>query len=138
MPFQWDMCPVLWSAPQLSTTAAKEVIWIRRCLKDILGKNKRGPTQPFYDNQGAMALSENPVFHARTKHIEISHHFIREAVALKEVTLMYVHTSKNVADLLTKVLPAGPHQEHYKSLKLRTELEKGGHIKKVVLHAPPT
>lgn len=56
-----------------------------------------------------MALSENPVFHAQTKHIEISHHFIREVVASKEVTLMYVHTSKNVVDLLTKALLAGPH-----------------------------
>ena len=59
----------------------------------------------YCDNQGAIALAKNPLFHARTKHIDIQHHFVREKVAEGDVELEYVATGDQVADGLTKTLP---------------------------------
>jgi hypothetical protein len=64
------------------------------------------PTRIFEDNQGCIALSENPIFHKRTKHIDIRYHFIRERVASGEIELKYVATEHQLADLLTKALPS--------------------------------
>jgi hypothetical protein len=44
------------------------------------------------DNQGAMKLAKNPIFHAHSKHIKIHHHFIRERVSEEEVGLSYINT----------------------------------------------
>lgn len=59
----------------------------------------------FYDNQGAVKLAQNPVFHAKIKHIEAKHHFIRVRVLEGDKALDYIHTNNNLADLLTKSLP---------------------------------
>ena len=64
------------------------------------------PTPIFEDNQGAIALAYNPVFHKRSKHIDVRYHFVRERVASGEVELLYVATEHQLADLLTKPLPA--------------------------------
>lgn len=60
------------------------------------------------DNQGAIALAKNPVAHARTKHIDIRYHYIREALQSGLIDLQYCPTSEMNADLLTKPLPKGP------------------------------
>ena len=52
----------------------------------------------------AIELAKNPQHHARTKHIDIQHHFVREKVAEKRVELIHVPTDKQVADRLTKAL----------------------------------
>lgn len=57
------------------------------------------------DNQGSIALAHNPVFHSRTKHIDIQHHYIRDEVASKRIELSYVPTEQMIADGLTKALP---------------------------------
>lgn len=62
------------------------------------------PLRLLEDNQGAIALASNPVAHQRTKHIEIRHHFVREALERKEITLEYCRTDEMVADALTKAL----------------------------------
>lgn len=56
------------------------------------------------DNQGSIALAHNPVFHSRTKHIDIQHHYIRDEVASKKIELSYVPTDQMIADGLTKAL----------------------------------
>lgn len=76
------------------TAAAKEAIWCCRRLQDI-GQSQQKPTKIFCDNQGALALSANPVFHARTKHMEVQHHFICDVVWRGEVETEYIHTSQN-------------------------------------------
>jgi len=61
-------------------------------------------TKIFVDNQGAIALAHNPKFHARTKHIAIQEHYLRETVTIGEIELEYVHTGDMIADCLTKNL----------------------------------
>ena len=56
------------------------------------------------DSQSAIALAKNPVFHARTKHIDVRHHFVRECLAEKRIDLVKIHTTANTADALTKSL----------------------------------
>ena len=56
------------------------------------------------DNQGSIALAHNPVFHARTKHIDIQHHYIRDEVAVGKIDLQYIPTSDMVIDKMTKAL----------------------------------
>lgn len=76
-----------------------------------------------------MALTGNPVFHSCTKHIDISHHFVRETVENCEVVLQYVRTIENWVDLLTKPLPAMVHNQHCKSLQLIAQSRDGEHTK---------
>ncbi|CAI7905761.1 unnamed protein product [Closterium sp. NIES-53] len=86
------------------TQGAMEAIWLRRLLAE-LGHPQPNPTPLFCDNQAAISLSHNAVLHRRTKHIEVKHHFIREAVEMGEVKLTYVSTKAQPADFLTKPLP---------------------------------
>ncbi|GMF60078.1 unnamed protein product [Phytophthora fragariaefolia] len=113
------MCgaPVVWrstfqTTAALSSTEAeymalsdcvKECIWMRRLLKDM-GVDQGGATVTYEDNQGAMALAKNVGYQARTKHIDIRCHFIREKVASNEVELVYVESKNQLADYLTKGL----------------------------------
>ena len=73
----------------------------------------------FADNQGAIALARNPQFHARTKHIEIAHHYGREKVQAGEINLQYTPTERQVADGLTKPLPRDPFQRFRRAIGLR-------------------
>lgn len=83
--------------------AAKEAIYLRRVLKS-LGYEQEGPTIIYEDNQACIAMSENPVLHKRTKHIDMRYHFTRERVQSQEIKLRYVATQYQLADLLTKAL----------------------------------
>jgi hypothetical protein len=70
-----------------------------------------GPTQVHQDNNSAIALSRNPVFHARTKHIDLRHHFIRDLVASGIIVFSYIPTKDQQADMLTKPLPKKQFEE---------------------------
>ena len=60
----------------------------------------------YRDNLSSIQLARNPVFHARTKHIEVHYHFIRERVLAGDIDLVYIGTDKQVADIFTKALGA--------------------------------
>lgn len=65
------------------------------------------PTLPhliWCDNQSAIALASNPIFHARTKHVEVDYHFIREKVLSKQVQIHHIGSLAQVADIFTKSL----------------------------------
>ncbi|GJS58015.1 uncharacterized mitochondrial protein-like protein [Tanacetum coccineum] len=57
------------------------------------------------DNLGATYLSANPIFHARTKHVEIDYHFVREKVAQGDLRVQHISTHDQIADIFTKPLP---------------------------------
>lgn len=85
------------------TSAARQGVWLRRMLEELNCKQK-GATIILCDNQSTIAMSKNPVFHSRTKHIDTKQHFIRELVEQKEIELEYVNTNEQVADIMTKAL----------------------------------
>ncbi len=62
------------------------------------------PIVIYCDNINSILLANNPVYHARTKHIEVHYHFIRENVLAKEIDLIHVSTKYQVADIFTKAL----------------------------------
>jgi len=57
------------------------------------------------DNLGATYLFVNPVFHARTKHVEVDYHFVRDRVAKKEIQIRFISSQDQFADVFTKLLP---------------------------------
>ncbi|MCO5567257.1 hypothetical protein L7F22_020946 [Adiantum nelumboides] len=99
----------LQSCVMLSTTeaeyvaaseACKEAIWLTR-LVGYLGIVREIPVL-HCDSQSAIQLARNPVFHAKTKHVDVKYHFIREVLEDKRLQLVKVHTDDNPADLLIK------------------------------------
>ena len=91
-----------------TTQAAKEAIWWRYHLKG-LGYDTTQPTTLLSDSQGSIALAENPDQHARTKHIDIQYHFIRQHLAQKTILLRFIRTAEMAADILTKTLERIAH-----------------------------
>ena len=81
-----------------------------RLLDDLEVKNLTPVTLNF-DNQPAIYIARNLVFHDKTKHIEINFHFTREKVLEGLIQLSYLPTRHQLADVLTKVLPSGPFME---------------------------
>ena len=75
------------------------------------------------DNQGAIKLARNPIFHARTKHIELHHHFVRESVSDGEISLHYIPTSEQPADILTKFLGRARFEFHRSNIEITQLLD---------------
>lgn len=79
----------------------------------------RTPTLLYGDNLSAQHLAKNPVHHARTKHIDIRYHFVRDVVDRGDIKLEYVSTNEMIADVLTKNLSKKKHHEFLKLLNLK-------------------
>uniref|UniRef100_A0A2N9J9G3 Uncharacterized protein n=1 Tax=Fagus sylvatica TaxID=28930 RepID=A0A2N9J9G3_FAGSY len=88
----------------LATGAAK-LAWLRQVLYDL---KLYLPSAPLIwcDNTSALALASNPVFHGRTKHIEVDYHFVRERVVRGDLSLQFISTHDQLADIFTKALPS--------------------------------
>jgi histone deacetylase 1/2 len=84
--------------------ATTELIWVEALLKELGIKLRQRPCL-WCDNLGATYLSVNPIFHARTKHIEIDFHFVRERVANKMLDVRFISSKDQLADGFTKALP---------------------------------
>ena len=100
------------------THAAKEAIWLRSFVSELTGGNAK-PLTISCDNQGAIALAKDNKFHARTKHIDLQYHFIREAVEDGKIVMKYILTDDNVSDIFTKALPKPKIQSMVELLGLR-------------------
>lgn len=86
-----------------ASMAAKEAIWLHRLVRE-LGADS-GPVGFRCDSQRAIALMRNPKISSRTKHIDDTHHFVRECVAAGSIKVEAVGTADMVADCLTQALP---------------------------------
>ncbi len=69
-----------------------------------MGQLVNAPIVIYCDNISSILLANNLVYHARTKHIEVHYHFIREKVLAKEINLIHVNTKNQVANIFTKAL----------------------------------
>jgi len=87
-----------------SANATKEAVWLCTLLTE-LDFSPTTATVIFANNQGCIALANNPVSHSCAKHIDIRHYFIWERIKQHEVELKYVSTKDMLADVFTKALP---------------------------------
>lgn len=85
-------------------TAAKEAIWLSKVLCSLLGDNHPTPIPIRVDNQGSISSAQNMSIKSRNKHIDIRHHFVRQAVDTRQITLSYCPSDDQTADVLTKPL----------------------------------
>ena len=97
----------------LSTTEAEyiaagsscsQLVWMKQMLKEY--NVEQDVLILYYENLSAINISKNPIQHSRTKHIDIRHHFIRDLVEEKVVTLEHVDTEEQLTDIFTKALDA--------------------------------
>ena len=97
--------------------ATAEIIWGESFLHE-LGIKQLCISCLWCDNLGATYLSANPVFHGRTKHIEIDFHFVRERVAEKKLDIRFIPSKDQVADGFTKALPTKSFEEFKRNLNI--------------------
>ncbi|XP_047259222.1 secreted RxLR effector protein 161-like [Capsicum annuum] len=88
---------------RVAAVAAQESTWLMQLMKD-LQQPVRHVVPLYCDNQSTICLAENPIFQARTKHVEIHYHFIREKVLQGEIDLKHIKTEQQIADVFTKCL----------------------------------
>lgn len=95
-----------------------ELTWIRNLLFE-LGHPLSKASLVYCDNISTVYMSQNPVRHQRTKHIEIDLHFVREKVAIGHVKVLFVPSSKQFTDIFTKGLPSSLFNQFRTSLTIR-------------------
>ena len=93
-----------------ATATACQAIWLGNLVKELTGQNMM-PITLYVDNKLVIALMKNPVFHGRSKHIDIRYHFIRECVEEGKVVVEHVNSKDQRADILTKALAYVKHGE---------------------------
>ncbi|KAJ7544698.1 hypothetical protein O6H91_09G090000 [Diphasiastrum complanatum] len=98
-------------------SATTECLWLRRLLVDMKF-GEPSATLILSDSQSAIAIARNPVFHARTKHIEIHYHFVRDRLHDGDILFEYCPTKDNIVDLFTKALPRVRFEALCKALNL--------------------
>jgi hypothetical protein len=98
--------------------AAAECCWLRNLLHELHVRVDKA-TVIYCDNVSAVYLSENPVHHRRTKHVELDIHFVRERVALGQFRVLQIPTQHQIADVMTKGLPTPLFEDFRDSLCIR-------------------
>ena len=127
--------PISWKSkkqPTLSLSSAEaeyrairqvvgEVVWLERLLGEF-SVTIPLPIQVFCDSQAAVHIAKNPVFHERTKHIEVDCHFVRTKLQEGLITLQYVSTDSQLADVFTKALTGVKHSHLMNKLSVNGSL----------------
>ena len=99
------------------TAAAQDAVWLMQLLRD-LGHAQDAPTL-WCDNESTVAMTKDPLFSARSKHIEARYFFIRELVQAGRIKTRHIRGIDNVADIFTKPLSQEDHQRLVAALGLR-------------------
>jgi hypothetical protein len=86
-----------------ASAASREAVWLRKLLSDLFSSELE-PTVIHCDNQSCIKLTENPVFHDRSKHIEMRYHYVRDMVQKNVLNIQYVPTAEQTTDIFTKPL----------------------------------
>ncbi|XP_053968666.1 uncharacterized protein LOC128870094 [Anastrepha ludens] len=97
------------------SAAAKEAAYINKLLKEM-GFGQSGPTVINNDNLSSQSLVKSPTYHARSKHIDIKFHHIRQMYSNKEIDLSYISTNNMMSDMLTKNLHKSKHVKFSKEM----------------------
>jgi hypothetical protein len=130
--YYYGDCPVSWTSQKQKIVAqssceaeyvaaalgACQGVWLSRLVSELLG----GETAKFtlkVDNQSAISLCKNPVFHERSKHIDVRYHFVRSCFEQGKLELEHVRTEEQHADILTKSLARFRFQELKEKIGMR-------------------
>ena len=100
---------------QALVSITAEITWVQALLKELCISQTTVPLL-WCDNQSVAALAANPISHARSKHVELDLHFIRDKVLRQEIQIQYISSTYQVADIITKHLPSSQF------ITLRTKL----------------
>ena len=90
------------------SAACFEILWLRGLLSDV-GFLAEGATPLYANNTSAIHITANPIFHERTKHIEVDCHVIRNEYKRDVISLPHISFDLQLADILTKGLPRPRH-----------------------------
>ncbi|XP_047270485.1 uncharacterized protein LOC124899595 [Capsicum annuum] len=112
-----------------------ELVWLSRLLEELIVSAPK-PYAVFCDNQSALHFTKNPVFHERTKHIEVDCHFIRNKLQEGLVSLHHVATADQLADVLTKALMGVKHSAVLGKLDHGIENNTEAYYKKMLTAYP--
>ena len=113
-------------------SATCETIWLNNLL-DSLGVTGLLPVQLFCDNNAAIQLAANPVFHEKSKHFELDVHLVREKVAAGVIKNVKVHTNEQIGDIFTKCLGGVQHFLFCRKLGLLDMFKKLNSLDKEVI-----
>jgi hypothetical protein len=95
----------------------QEVKWYTKFVEELVGERPKGKDVVVYcDNTAAIEIAKNDKHHDRTKHIDIRYHFVREEVSEGRLTLQWIRTEDQLADILTKLLKPTPFKKLKESL----------------------
>ena len=106
--------------------ATKESLYLNNFIKDLFNNNSIKEFSSIFnrtniiktDSLSAIELAKNPVYHARTKHVDITYHFVRENLLNNNIDLVYENTSTILADNLTKATSNTKFQDFTSRLNL--------------------
>jgi len=100
--------------------AVREALWLKSLLESVSIKLDR-PIKIFEDNQGCISIASNPTCHNRSKHIDIKYHFTREQIENNTISIEYISSENQLADIFTKPLPSGRFKELRNKMGLQRE-----------------
>ncbi len=100
-----------------------QALWLRKLMKDLHEEQNEGTTI-FVDNQAAISMSKDPVFHGKTKHFKLKLYFLREVQKEGEVRLLHCNTQVQEADIFAKALPKARFEDLRERLGIVSSKDK--------------
>ncbi|XP_057434172.1 uncharacterized protein LOC130726869 isoform X2 [Lotus japonicus] len=113
-----------------------ELMWVGQILSEM-GIERISPMKLWCDNQAALHISSNPVFHERTKHIEVDCHFIREKLQQNLISTSYVRTGDQLADVFTKALNGVNASDDRSTSAIEAKIRDVVEMNSVLSHSRP-